>query len=103
MTTYIAPGDGRRHWERLEGKTDKDFFATAQFVVMKQEASDLVAVPTSLVHAKEMGTTMTACGQSAVTWVKLWAQSFNTVSGERCRDCWLVVSHLAPNPGASQQ
>lgn len=62
-------------------------FATACFVSSTLVASELVSVPWSVIHAKEMGTLRTLCGELAATWPKLWAQPFGTASGERCRDC----------------
>lgn len=38
------------------------YFATSQFMETRVVGSDLEQVPTSVVHAKEMGTILTVCG-----------------------------------------
>lgn len=37
---------------------------------------DVIVVPSSTVHAKEMGTLSTACGIRCESWPKWWGQSF---------------------------
>jgi hypothetical protein len=42
-------------------------------------------------HAKEMGTTLTACGMDASSWVKLWDTPFSSALPRPCRDCLRVT------------
>lgn len=72
----IRPGDPRR------------FFSTAQFYRVHAVAGGgLVTEPTSPVHAKEMGTTLTVCGLPADNWFKFWDQLFDNDPHDRCPDC----------------
>jgi hypothetical protein len=79
------------------------FFATAQYVTTTWVADRLVQIPTSLVHAKEMGTTRTLCGERATSWTKMWDQPFRTYAGTGCPRCEVVANGhgpgLAPNQG----
>lgn len=79
------------------------FFATASFVSTSWSGNELVRVPSSVVHAKEMGTTQTLCGQSAASWAKLWEQPFTTSRGQRCRECALAAagSRVSAKVGSS--
>lgn len=53
-----------------------------------------------LIHAKALGTTRSACGQEATSWVKHW-ESFHAVNpGRTCPTCLEVVSR-APRGLAS--
>ncbi|MGZ6798257.1 MAG: hypothetical protein ACXVGR_00275 [Mycobacteriaceae bacterium] len=62
-------------------------FATVQYVSTLWGVDQIVRTPGALVHGKNMGTTLTLCGRSAVTWVKLWDQPFQSYRGERCSEC----------------
>lgn len=63
-------------------------FVTAKFVRLRAVGpNDFALVPSSIVHAKEMGTTRTVCGEDASSWTKLWEQSFWTFKGDRCFAC----------------
>lgn len=73
---------------RLGGSEDVTAaFATSQFVRSTMVAGVLVRKPLGEVHAKVMGTTRTLCGQSSLSWVKLWGMAFSTVVGNRCPVC----------------
>jgi hypothetical protein len=50
-------------------------------------------VPTGTVHAKTMGTTLTACGAMADTWSKFWDQPFQSVTVDACQACRAVVAY----------
>ena len=58
--------------------------------------------PAHLVHAKEIGTVLTACGVSAASWPRFWNTPFLAVGDlRRCPRCVDVVtatgaSHLLP-------
>lgn len=43
-------------------------------------------------HAKEMGTTATACGQQATSWAKFWNIPFSRAVGDVCTECRRVTS-----------
>lgn len=45
--------------------------------------------PASEAHAKFMGTTVTVCGQSALSWFKFWTLPFNADvnASARCAQC----------------
>lgn len=58
-------------------------------VVLRRGAFELV--PTSTVHAKEMGTTVTACGRPAGTWRKLWDVPFPRAGRDVCEECQALV------------
>jgi hypothetical protein len=69
------------------------WFTTVQF-----EATTLVGAngrarrtTGSTAHAKQMGTSLTACGQNAHTWFKLWDVPFERAGHDRCRACDDVV------------
>ncbi len=76
-------GDGRR------------FFSTAQYYRPVTLARDgAYFEPTSVVHAKEMGTPLTACGLRADSWFKFWDEPFDTNSHEKCLDCMKRLDEL---------
>lgn len=62
-------------------------FATARFSRSQQVGGHLRREPASRVHAKTMGTTVTLCGQSALSWFKFWDIAFVTVRADRCPAC----------------
>ena len=45
-----------------------------------------------IAHAKQMGTNLTACGENAFTWSKLWHLRFDQAGPLRCRACVAVVA-----------
>ena len=59
-----------------------------------------------LVHAKEIGTVLTACGTWAATWPKFWDVSFLDAGGlRRCPDCLdaLIPPSGRPGPDGEEQ
>lgn len=50
--------------------------------------------PITVVHAKEMGTRFTACGQWCESWPKWWERPFDEHVGEVCRQCALIAERL---------
>ncbi len=42
-------------------------------------------------HAKEMGTLLSACGRTTLTWVKLWDIAFGPHVRGCCAECSSVV------------
>lgn len=67
------------------------FFATSPFALL--ESSELrVGTPRGgPFHAKEMGTTTTACGQPSLSWPKLWEVPFSKAMGSVCSACVVAV------------
>lgn len=47
--------------------------------------------PASLIHAKRMGSMLTACGTPATTWPRFFGLAFPAVGGVVCRDCLNAV------------
>jgi hypothetical protein len=83
----MTVGDARRR---------RHAFATAPFAKSKVVSDGFVMEPTSTVHAKEMGTTLTLCGQSSTTWFKFWDIPFRDVRRNRCATC--VEQFAAASP-----
>jgi hypothetical protein len=50
-----------------------------------------VPVPDSVSHAKQMGSSLTACGKPAGTWTRLYEIGFPT-AGDNCPDCLAAVT-----------
>ena len=67
-------------------------FATSCFSRTQLIRGQVRREPASQVHAKTMGTTVTLCGQSALSWFKFWDIAFVTVRGDRCPDCTNAVA-----------
>ena len=66
-------------------------FATSRF--MRYEVVDglRVRLPASETHAKIMGTTVTVCGESALSWYKFWDLPYSKVQTARCPRCTAIV------------
>ncbi|PUA80126.1 hypothetical protein [Nocardioides currus] len=62
-------------------------FATATFTETRRVGGEWRQVPASRVHAKTMGSTVTLCGQSTLSWFKFWDIAFVTVQSDRCPQC----------------
>lgn len=67
------------------------WFIACQFVARTEEEG-FTREPASLVHAKQMGTTLTACGIYAFSWHRLWEVPFTSGVRNRCRRCIRVVT-----------
>lgn len=52
-------------------------------------ASDLEA---TTIHAKEVGTVVTACGRHTTTWHKHWTPFDTSPPASRCKTCAAVVA-----------
>lgn len=68
------------------------WFPTCISVVRDRSGSEIVVRPLSTVHAKEMGTTFTACGESTSNWHKFWGQAFTDFSPNTCDLCAALVA-----------
>jgi hypothetical protein len=62
-------------------------YSTSQFAETKLVRAELQRVPTSQVHAKEMGTTLTVCGEYTTSWFKFWDLPFANILEDRCPKC----------------
>lgn len=68
--------------------TQAQFFVTGPWVTT---ATGVQAPPQEWIHAKRMGTTTTACGQSALSWTKLWHVPFDQDLERVCPACVALV------------
>jgi len=67
------------------------WFVVAKFSQLVRRDPDPVRLPSSAVHAKEMGSLSTACGIPCGTWPKWWDRPFYAEDWERCEDCLAIV------------
>lgn len=60
----------------------------------RQDDQEVVLAPTSKIHAKEMGTLVTACGIRCESWPKWWDQPFPLdLDSDSCLRCREIVLH----------
>lgn len=52
-----------------------------------RNVSNTATDASSAIHAKEMGTTQTACGVDASSWSKQWTTPFNPYLPNACARC----------------
>ena len=78
-------------------------YATSAFAARRVVAAEMISVPTAEVHAKEMGTTLTLCGESAVTWHKFWEDSFAESPAPRCPRCVAALARGAAGKAAPRE
>ena len=76
-----------------------EWFVTSQSATSVGIGSRASISPASVLHAKRMGTTLTACGELAYTWPKLWDRPFGEGHGEWCSAC--VHAVLGPGHAAA--
>lgn len=76
---------------RAGGLQPSSWFVTAQYTRDTFAGGGINRFPKSVAHAKTMGTTLTACGLSADSWVKIWDMRFIDCTQERCGRCVDVV------------
>lgn len=69
-------------------------FAVAQFASTVVNDGDVLQRPSSLVHCKVHGTTITLCGHSALTWFKFFDLPFSDSSAQRCPGCVHELNRL---------
>jgi hypothetical protein len=67
-----------------------DWFVACRFTTVRRVDGENRPWAASTAHAKRMGGTTTACGQLALTMVKLFEVRF-PASGENCPDCLEAV------------
>lgn len=71
----------------VAGRPAQLVYSTAKFAKTRLSRAELIQLPTSEVHAKEMGTLLTVCGQTTSSWFKFWDLPFNQVERDRCPSC----------------
>lgn len=71
-------------------------YCTAAYTSVRITEGERVRVPTSPVHAKAMGTSFTACGVNALTWVKFYGEPFWGPHVDRCTECVAVLGRGTP-------
>ncbi|WP_416954370.1 hypothetical protein ACNKF0_18915 [Nocardioides sp. T5] len=72
------------------------WFTACQFVV-RTEAEGLTRQAASMAHAKQMGTTLTACGLDATSWHRLWEVPFVAAAvKDRCPQCVSICAEARP-------
>jgi hypothetical protein len=81
--------------------TRKDsVFATSAFWTSTTRDGWPRREPSLTVHGKAMGTTMTLCGQSTLSWPKFWDIGFETVRAGRCPRCTTLMVMRLPEATA---
>jgi hypothetical protein len=63
------------------------WFATATFWEDRDVRGSTLSRPASLVHAKRMGTIVTACGLPTTSWRKFYDLPFPVATGDNCPAC----------------
>ncbi|MCW2738792.1 MAG: hypothetical protein JWN97_3436 [Nocardioides sp.] len=71
------------------------WFTACQFVV-RTEDEGFTREAASLAHAKQMGTTVTACGAYATSWHRLWEVPFTSRVKNPCPRCLEVLAETGP-------
>ena len=67
------------------------WFVVSKFSQWEGVGRDQVRIPSSIRHAKEMGSLSTACGLHCETWTKWWELAFSPYSRDCCEECVSVV------------
>lgn len=70
------------------------WFVVVQYAHWEWSQADEKSRPSSKVHAKEMGTTRSACGLDVSTWTKIWHMPFVS-SLDACPACSRAVGGRA--------
>jgi hypothetical protein len=84
---------------RTEARLERAF-VTAQFGTSSLVNGELHRRPSSVAHAKVMGSIQTFCGLSTLSWFKFWDMSFLTFPGERCAACRMAVAARVQSVGS---
>ena len=58
----------------------------------QSDEMQIVSRPASMLHGKEVGTSLTLCGESALTWQKHWDIPFASCTAGRCPRCVHVLA-----------
>lgn len=96
MSTSAATSDGVR------GRQPTTYWFTACQFVVRTEAEGHPRQAASRAHAKEMGTTLTACGLEATSWHRLWEVPFAVAKvKDRCPQCVAICAEARPSDRGS--
>jgi hypothetical protein len=71
------------------------YFTVSRFADLGLLDGELTRLPTSLAHAKQMGTLFTVCGQEASSWQRMWDVPFGAGGRRLCPDCVLTLRSQA--------
>jgi hypothetical protein len=63
-------------------------YVTSQFWQWELANGEYLRRPTSIAHAKQVGTTLTVCGRLADGWPRFWHLAFPWGDGENCPACF---------------
>lgn len=74
------------------------FFVTAPGARMRATSDGGLVAEGGPFHAKRMGTSVTACGELAISWPKLWDVPFDVAGGPRCQECVQAVTQTGSKP-----
>ena len=72
------------------GCAGRDWLVTAPQIRPRFESVD--RLPWGVYHLKENGSTVTACGQSAVTWHVFWGREIDPADLDACPECTRVAA-----------
>jgi hypothetical protein len=68
------------------------WYVVCRFTATETVAGEAVLWPASVAHAKRMGGTQTACGQTSTTWARLFHVAFPVARTDNCPACLDVVT-----------
>jgi len=74
------------------GAAAHKWFVTCRHLRYRRVRDVVKAFPASEAHAKQMGTSRTACGLDASTWPKLWDLRFSPTNDTTCEGCLAVLA-----------
>lgn len=82
---------------RADDQAPRRWYPTVAAGRWLHQSRDLTFFTTSLVHVKEVGTPLTACGRSADGWLRLWECRVPWERGT-CPSCLQVVDEESKRP-----
>lgn len=71
------------------------FLVTAAHYVATEWESEHTWLPYGEWHARRVGSLVTACGRSAVTWRYFWTLEFRAAGPRACPECLRVVGRAS--------
>ena len=71
------------------------FFTTSPYLRSGLALGETTKNGSFEIHGKAMGTSVTLCGMSTYTWIKLWDVPFARAGGARCEGCVEAMSRRA--------
>ena len=76
---------------RIGAEVKPNWYVVCRFTTNYDVGGEVVPWPASLAHAKQVGGSLTACGQNSSTWSRLFHVPFPVEPGENCEACVHVV------------